>query len=64
MLYRCIVGGCFNIRKDGVSFYKWFEDVYFVKLWINVVKNTRFDVFNFTISRFCSVYFIVDFFEE
>ena len=64
MPHRCIAGGCWNTRKDGVSLHKWPEDAHFAKLWTNAVKNTRSDIFNPFTSRLCSAHFTEDSFEE
>ena len=38
---ECVVGGCSNMPKDGVSFHKFPKDDTVRKMWIKAVDSTR-----------------------
>lgn len=63
MPHRCVVGGCNNTKKDGVSLHGWPKAPYH-RLWTNAVKITRADfAAPSSSSMICSAHFEQNCFE-
>ncbi|CAH1788266.1 unnamed protein product [Owenia fusiformis] len=57
MPFRCVVGGCSNEPREGISLFKWPKDAKMARLWAKFVDSTRKDFTPSDQTRICSAHF-------